>query len=88
MHPFYGAGIELTQDSNMWWLNLISMAMYLFFWAVVIIIAFKLYRKHIKNPNNERTKEDSAIQILRVRYAKGEIDSEEFNKIKSDLDQL
>lgn len=87
MHPFYGAAIELTQDNNMWWLNLISMAMYLIFWAVVIIIAFKIYRNHFKNPNRQMTKEDSAIQILRERYAKGEIDSEEYKKIKSDLEQ-
>lgn len=85
MHPFYGAVSEFLAEGQ-WWIGLLSMAMYLVFWAVVIIFAVRLFKKYFAEkaapPGPEA---DSALTILRERYARGEIDAEEFKQKKSDL---
>jgi len=86
MHPFYGPSSQFLQEGNYWWLGLVSMAMYLLFWAVVIIIAVKLFKKYYVRMNHPKDREDSAISILRERYAKGEIDAKEFKQKKADLE--
>jgi putative membrane protein len=63
------------------------MAMYLLFWAVVIIIAVRLFKKYYMIGYHPKAKEDTAMSILRKRYAKGEIDAEEFKKKKADLNE-
>lgn len=85
MHPFYGSVTEFLAEGQ-WWIGLLSMAMYLIFWAVVIVFAVKLFKKYFGDratPLN--LEEDSALKILRERYARGEIDAEEFKQKKSDL---
>lgn len=84
MHPFYGPGILLLANGD-FWLGIASMAMYLLFWAIVIFIAIKLFKKYLPQLTNVRRKEDTALSILRERYARGEIDAEEFKRKKEDL---
>ncbi|MGA9519725.1 MAG: SHOCT domain-containing protein [Trichococcus sp.] len=85
MHPFYGAVSEFFAEGY-WWVGLLSMVLYLFFWAVVIVFAVKLFKKYFADREiPPKIKEDSALTILRERYARGEIDAEEFKQKKSDL---
>ncbi|MPM37587.1 hypothetical protein SDC9_84205 [bioreactor metagenome] len=85
MHPFYGAVSEFFAEGY-WWVGLLSMVLYLLFWAVVIVFAVKLFKKYFADREiPPKTKEDSALRILRERYARGEIDAEEFKQKKSDL---
>ncbi|SFE53679.1 SHOCT domain-containing protein [Trichococcus pasteurii] len=85
MHPFYGAVSEFFAEGY-WWIGLLSMVLYLLFWAVVIVFAVKLFKKYFADREiPPKTKEDSALTILRERYARGEIDAEEFKQKKSDL---
>lgn len=86
MHPFYGPSSRLLEEGTYWWMGLASMAIYLLFWAVVIAIAIRLFKKYCIGSELSKTREDTAITILRERYAKGEIDSEEFRKKKADLE--
>jgi len=86
MHPFYGPGLVLLADGN-FWLGIASMAMYLLFWAVVIIIAIRLFKKYLPLFTGLGKKGDTAVSILRERYARGEIDAETFRRMKADLDQ-
>ncbi|MGB9344351.1 SHOCT domain-containing protein [Trichococcus sp.] len=85
MHPFYGAVSEFFAEGY-WWVGLLSMVLYLLFWAVVIVFAVKLFKKYFADREiPPKIKEDSALTILRERYARGEIDAEEFKQKKSDL---
>jgi putative membrane protein len=86
MHPFYGPSSILFSQNNTWWAGIISMAMYLLFWGVVVIIAARMARKYLAGGGIMRPKEDTAIKILRERYARGEIEFEEFVKKKADLE--
>jgi putative membrane protein len=53
------------------------------FWIVVIGLVFALFAKH----RHEDDYEDStkALDILKERYAKGEIDKKKFEEMKKDI---
>ena len=56
----------------------------LIFWALLILGIVYLV-KMITGGLKKEGKEEAAIDILKMRYAKGEISKEEFEKIKDDL---
>jgi putative membrane protein len=73
------------QMHPMWWgaWGIGMMLMMFLFWALVIIglvvgIRWLLGRGH-------PSRSDSALQLLRERYARGEINKEEFEQKKKDL---
>jgi putative membrane protein len=57
------------------------------FWIVVIVGIIILIRWVLLSTTkgHETKVEDSAIEILKRRYARGEINKEEYEKIKSDI---
>jgi len=55
------------------------------FWALVILGIVYLV-KALAGRGTASLKEETAIDILKKRYAKGEIDAEEFSKRKKDLE--
>jgi len=87
MHPFYGVNSQFLVQTDFWWIGIVSMLLYLLFWAVVIIVAYKLVKKYLISGGIKGPKEDTAMIILRERYARGEISSEEFHKMKEDLEK-
>lgn len=87
MHPFYGPSSRLLGQENNQWVGLSSMIMYLLFWAGAILIGVRLVKRYAIRIVDLRVREDSAMAILRERYAKGEIDSEEFRLRNADLQQ-
>jgi len=65
-----------------------SMIMMGLFWIAVIIGIIFLIRwlaASTSHRNRELRSEDSALEILKIRYAKGEINKEEFEQKKKDL---
>jgi putative membrane protein len=69
----------------MWWWGwgLGLMAMMLLFWALVIV-GLIVGIRWLLDRGKER-KSDPAIEILRQRYARGEINKDEFEAKKKDL---
>ncbi len=54
------------------------------FWILVILGVIYLV-KLIAGGRKGEDKEETALEIVKKRYAKGEINKEEFEKIKNDL---
>jgi len=55
------------------------------FWIVIIVgIGYLLYRL-IKHPVTQVKAKEDALEILKKRYARGEISEEEFKEMKKNL---
>ena len=57
--------------------------MWLLFVVLVGVVGYFIFRK--LNVNRSRTSGETPIEILKKRYAKGEITKEEYEKTKKDL---
>jgi len=56
------------------------------FWILLLaVIIWVVYQFLNKNQNTANTKSESAMDILKGRYAKGEITKEEYEEMKKDL---
>jgi len=67
------------------WIGLLLMVV---FWVLVVVLIILLIRRLVSagQPNvTGSPQEDSALEILKKRYARGEIDKEEFETKKKDL---
>jgi putative membrane protein len=71
----------------MWWMwgagGLVMMLMMLLFWGLVIAGLVFAIRWLIRQGGDDRA--DRALEILRERYARGEITKEEFDSRRNDL---
>ena len=72
MHPMWGWG---------WGAGM--MAMMLFFWEIILVAAVLCIRWFFAQTKPSRG--DSAIEILRERFARGEIEKDEFEAKKTAL---
>jgi len=58
----------------------------LLFWTLVIYAIFRLIHNLTNRSLGMSRKEETALEILKRRYARGEIDAEEFSQRKKDLE--
>jgi len=84
----YGWGYGPGVTDGYWWMGLLGMLLQAIFWIGIIALGFFLYKRYnsrliIRNGSFYR---DGPLDILRERYARGEIDSEEYQRRKADLD--
>ncbi len=56
----------------------------LIFW-ILILIGFVLLIKYLWEHSGAKVEQESAIELLKKRYARGEISKEEFEEKKKDL---
>lgn len=67
-----------------WWMGLVMMGVQILFWGLLIWFGVSLFRR--KGPHSHATYgRNDALDILKERYARGEIDTEEFRRRKEDL---
>lgn len=81
----YGNGYGYMMAGNYWWMGIIMMVVQLLFWAVVIYLVYRLIKHYSTKSFKQSEIKDTAMDILRERYAKGEIDSEEFSLRRNEL---
>ncbi|MDI6877898.1 MAG: SHOCT domain-containing protein [Desulfitobacteriaceae bacterium] len=83
---YSGYGNGLLGNGNYWWMGLIGMALQLAFWIALIVIGVKLFRNYSSRTTvGHYTRDNNPLDILRERYARGEIDAEEYQRRKNDL---
>lgn len=87
MNGWYGPGGGYMMQGNFWWMGLAMMIIQLLFWIGIIYIIVRLVKSYISRPGTPFKNEDRAMSILRERYAKGEIDLEEYNNRKIELER-
>ena len=68
-------------DGMGWWM-LFGSVWFVFFWIAIIW----LFIRSVGTPHEGGSRDASAIEIARRRYARGEISREEFDQIRRDLD--
>jgi putative membrane protein len=67
-----------------WWWGFDAIPM-LLFWALIVLAVAALAKWLFGKPG-ETSRGNSALDILKERYARGEIDREEFEQKKRDLE--
>ncbi len=78
---------------NCWWgqggfagMPVVGMIIGVVFWLLVLYGLFMLVSTIAKRKSGPAGKEESAMDILQKRYARGEIDAEEFARKKKDIE--
>lgn len=64
-----------------WWLGMVL------FWVLIIVAIVALVRWLSGKTSGANLPEKTPIQILQERYARGEIDREEYQRKKADLER-
>lgn len=84
--PFEGYGYHGWGSG--WGHMLVGGLMMILFWGGLIVLAVVLVRWLGRDdaPGTRDSAESSALEILRRRYARGEIDREEFEQRRRDLE--
>jgi putative membrane protein len=74
----YGWGMGFGWGMGLSWL------FFILFWVLIILGAIYLI-KLIARGGRTKTEEETPLDILKRRYARGEISKDEFERIKEDL---
>ncbi|RMD60685.1 SHOCT domain-containing protein [Candidatus Parcubacteria bacterium] len=77
---------QLQKEAEMHWMDWFGggWIMMLLWWGL-IIAGIVLLVKWITEQKSQSPREESALEILKKRYARGEITKEEFEQMKKDL---
>ena len=81
MHPFSGPSARLASDPVSQGTGLASMAAYLAFWAIALVVAKRELDARFPRGRPTSGPEDTALAILRERFARGELDEQQFREM-------
>jgi len=68
--------------------NILGFIFQVFFWGLIVMLIVKLIKSFHHCDHEEIEQSDSknkSLEIVKERYAKGEIDKKEFEQLKKDL---
>lgn len=83
MHPFYEPSRRLVAGRGAGAAGLASMAAYLAFWAVALVVARR--ELDARFPRLSPGRGDPALALARERFARGDIDEPEYRRITAVL---
>lgn len=86
VHPFYGPSARLVAGGGSRAAGMVSMAAYLGFWAVALVIAKRELDARFPRGRHVATGTDPAMVLLRERFARGDIDEQQFRSMAHVLD--
>lgn len=72
------------QQGFQWWMPLFGMGMMLF-WLVVVGLGVWAFRRSFGSSSDSTEANDTPINILRTRLARGEITKEQFEELQDSL---
>ena len=75
-------GSGMMGGFSWWWFMSIF---FILFWGLVILGIVALVRNLSGSRGSDSSRADSALEVLKKRYARGEIDKEEYEEKKKDL---
>ncbi|MEA5024566.1 SHOCT domain-containing protein [Desulfitobacterium hafniense] len=85
---FGGWGCSPFWSGGFWGIGLLGMSMRFIFWILLIALVVYFFRKLGTGFHKPAfSGRSDASSILRERYARGEIDSEEYGRRKEDLNR-
>jgi putative membrane protein len=87
MHNFISPGGNFIVRGDYLWLTLLILVLKVVIVIAIIYLAIRFLSKYLGIKSEAKVKEDSALVILRERYAKGEIETEEFRQKEKELKQ-
>ena len=67
-----------------WWI--LGMGLMVLFWVAIILLVIWAVRSLF--PRERRSGSDQALEILRQRYAKGEINAAEYEQARARLEEI
>lgn len=73
--------------NGLWMGGLFGPILMIAFWALIIVGFIYLLKALLGGRNEAHSEVVTSLDILKKRYAKGEIDSEEYIKTRSDIEQ-
>jgi putative membrane protein len=81
----YGPGFNgAWGNGGFGWMGLVMMVVQILFWGLIIWFGVSLFKRSTGHSNSVNGR-NGALDILKERYARGEIDTEEFRQRKEDL---
>ena len=76
--------MNMMYGYSIWWI--LGMGMMVLFWVAILLLAVWAVRSLF--PRERRSGHDQALEMLRQRYAKGEISAAEYEQARARLEEI
>lgn len=82
-----GIGNYGAFNGNLGWMGFVGLGMHILFWIIIIFLVLIIVRRYKKNHQGSlfQFHQNDALNILRERYARGEISTEEYQEKRNEL---
>ena len=76
--------MNMMYGYSIWWI--LGMGMMVLFWITILLLVIWAVRRLF--PRERRSGHDQALEMLRQRYAKGEISAAEYEQARARLEEI